>query len=130
MNLNDILFSKSHIFVYEKNGFCYAGVSDILLKRLGAVKKVYLHKTAAHYEKGEIFGFLETDSSAFELFMPAAGRITAVNKRFKLTSAFLPQEIETVIKKNRLIKFFPDSFEESKSDLMNITDYMKYAENN
>ncbi len=115
MPQNEILCAKSHEFVYKKDNVFYIGVTDILINKLGKILAVEMPETGEIYTKGEIFGFLESQEAACELFMPVTGKIEAVN-----TSIIeAPSKMNTnSIEENWLIIISTDYFNEDKKDLI------------
>ena len=122
--MTEILCSKSHEYVYEKDNFYHIGVTDYLLEKLGELHFVELPSIGEFYTKGEIFGYLEAEILATELFMPVSGKIEEVNIK-------LQQDLTNInpekIADNWLIKVSSEFFSEDKEDL---TAYNIYKEEN
>ena len=122
--MSEILCSKSHEFVYEKNGFYYIGVTDVLLNKLGKIEVVQLPVIGEEYAKGEIFGFIEAENAASEMFMPITGRIEAVNDMLLNN----PNKLNELSSYDIwLIKTSSEYFNEDKKDLIC---YNKYKDEN
>ena len=122
--MDSILFSKTHEYIYEKDGFFYIGASGVLLDKLGIIRSVTFPETGGFYTKGEIFGYLESDNAASELFMPVSGKIEAVNSILKDNlNLFNTQSFE----ENWLIKISPEFYNQDKTDL---AAYNEYKEGN
>lgn len=122
--MSELLCSKSHEFVYEKDGFYYIGLTDIILNKLGTIKYIDLPQVGERYSKGEIFGFADFENFALELFMPLTSTIEAVNTDI-INNPNALQSLSFDL--NWLIKVNADYFNEDKKDLIC---YNKYKEQN
>ena len=74
-----------------------------------------LPQIGEQYTKGEIFGYVEAENSASEMFMPITGKIEAINTRFKDN----PNELNNLQTEDIwLIKISAEYFNEDKKDLI------------
>ena len=76
-----ILCSKSHEYVYEKDGIYYIGLTDYAIEQLGDIVFVELPEVGASYAKGEIFGTVESVKAASEIYMPVSGKVVEINEQ-------------------------------------------------
>ncbi len=76
-----ILCSKSHEYVYEKDGSYYIGLTDYAIEQLGDIVFVELPEIGASYAKGEIFGTVESVKAASEIYMPVSGKVVEINEQ-------------------------------------------------
>lgn len=76
-----ILCSKSHEYVYEKDGNYYIGLTDYAIEQLGDIVFVELPEVGASYAKGEIFGTVESVKAASEIYMPVSGKVVEINEQ-------------------------------------------------
>lgn len=76
-----ILCSKSHEYVYEKDGSYYIGLTDYAIEQLGDIVFVELPEVGARYAKGEIFGTVESVKAASEIYMPVSGKVVEINEQ-------------------------------------------------
>lgn len=77
---DNMLCSKSHEYVYEKDGEFYIGLTDYAIEQLGDIVFVELPEVGAEYAKGEIFGTVESVKAASEIYMPIAGKVLGINE--------------------------------------------------
>ena len=77
---DNMLCSKSHEYVYEKDGEFYVGLTDYAIEQLGDIVFVELPEVGAEYAKGEIFGTVESVKAASEIYMPIAGKVLEINE--------------------------------------------------
>ena len=76
----NMLCSKSHEYVYEKDGEFYIGLTDYAIEQLGDIVFVELPEVGAEYAKGEIFGTVESVKAASEIYMPITGKVLEINE--------------------------------------------------
>ncbi len=121
----NMLCSKSHEYVYEKNGYYYVGLTDYAIKQLGDIVFVEFPAAGEVYSKGEIFGTVESVKAASELYMPLTGRIIEIQE--KLTGH--PELLNEMPFENIwLIKAEAEFFDEDRQDLTDYETYKKEAE--
>ena len=123
MSLTDkMLCSKSHEYVYEKDGEYYIGLTEYAIEQLGDIVFVELPEIGSIYRKGEIFGTVESVKAASEIYMPISGKITAINESLTEKPELLN---EGAFEELWLIKIKADAYEEDTQDLLS---YDKYKE--
>ena len=120
--IDNMLCSKSHEYVYEKDGNYCIGLTDFAIEQLGDIVFVELPEVGSYYSKGEIFGTVESVKAASELYMPVSGKIIETNEKIIEKPELLNEEPFDGM---WLIKISSDSFNEDIGDL---TDYNKYKE--
>lgn len=109
-----IFINEAFEFIFEQNGFCFIGVTDKLLTQMENIEGIRLPQIGESYTKGEIFGFIEAQDKACELFMPVSGNIKEINVKIIEN----PQIIKTLsIIERWLIKISTDFFDIDKQDL-------------
>ena len=120
--IDNMLCSKSHEYVYEKDGNYCIGLTDFAIEQLGDIVFVELPEVGSYYSQGEIFGTVESVKAASELYMPVSGKIIETNEKLIEKPELLNEE---PFDEMWLIKISSDSFNEDIGDL---TDYNKYKE--
>ena len=119
---DNILCSKSHEYVYEKDGFYYIGLTDFAIEQLGDIVFVELPEIGSSYAKGEIFGTVESVKAASELYMPVSGKVEEINEELIEKPELLNEkEFDEIW----LIKVSSENFNVDCNDL---TDYNSYKE--
>ncbi len=123
MTINEnILCSKSHEYVYEKDGSYYIGLTDFAIEQLGDIVFVELPEINSEYTKGEIFGTVESVKAASELYMPVSGKVIEINEQLIEKPELLNEE---PFEEMWLIKIESENYKEDSSDLI---EYNKYKE--
>jgi glycine cleavage system H protein len=91
MNPQDLLYSKEHEWIRVAGDIGTVGITDHAQAELGDVIFVELPEPGARVEAGKTLGTIESVKAVSELFSPATGEITEVNK--DLLSA--PESVNT-----------------------------------
>ena len=117
MTINEnILCSKSHEYVYEKDGSYYIGLTDFAIEQLGDIVFVELPEINSEYTKGE------SVKAASELYMPVSGKVIEINEQLIEKPELLNEE---PFEEMWLIKIESENYKEDSSDLI---EYNKYKE--
>lgn len=80
---NDIRYSPDHEWTRKEGDLFVVGISDYAQDQLGDVVFTELPENGSSFEKGEVFGSVESVKAVSELFMPLAGEIVAVNSKLE-----------------------------------------------
>jgi glycine cleavage system H protein len=76
----DFRYAKSHEWLKPAgDGTATVGITDYAQNSLGDITYVQLPKVGATFAAGAVFGVVESVKAASDLYMPAAGAVTAVN---------------------------------------------------
>lgn len=75
------LCTKTHEYVIpEGNNVYRIGITDHAVHQLGDIVFVELPDLDSTFEKGEVFGTVESVKAASELYMPAGGKVIELNE--------------------------------------------------
>jgi glycine cleavage system H protein len=74
-----LLYSKSHEWVKLEGGIATIGITDHAQEALNDIVYVELPKVGQEFGLEQEFGVVESVKSVSDLFMPIAGKVTAVN---------------------------------------------------
>ncbi len=72
-------YAKSHEWAKKAGAEFVIGISDHAQHSLGDIVYVDLPKIGATFAKGAAFGVVESVKAASDLYLPVAGKVTAVN---------------------------------------------------
>jgi len=72
-------YAKSHEWAKKDGAEFVIGISDHAQHSLGDIVYVDLPKVGANFTKGAAFGVVESVKAASDLYLPVAGKVTAVN---------------------------------------------------
>lgn len=75
-----IFCTKSHEYALKEENVYKIGITDHAVEQLGDIVFVELPETGASFQKGEVFGTIESVKAASELYMPLGGTVVAVNE--------------------------------------------------
>lgn len=73
-------YTKQHEYVIQKNKELTIGITDFAQNQLGDVVFVDLPSVGDSFEKGDVFGSVESVKAASDVYMPANGQITEINE--------------------------------------------------
>ena len=121
MSLTDgILCSKSHEYIFEKDGKYTVGLTDYAIEQLGDIVFLELPEVGAEFVKGEVFATIESVKAASEIYMPISGKIVEVNE----TVADNPEMLnESPFEKGWLVKIESETAAIDSMDLLEYDDY-------
>ena len=79
----DLKYTMEHEWIRVNNGRGVVGITTFAQDQLGDVVFVELPKMDAQLSQGGTFGVVESVKTVSDLFAPASGRVTAVNKNLE-----------------------------------------------
>ena len=121
----NMLCTKTHEYVIEKDGIYEIGITDYAIERMGDIIFVELPDTETEFAKEEVFATIESIMAATEIYMPISGTVIEVND--ELTSS--PEILnEDPYEKGWLIKVESASAKEDSGDLLDYEDYKEEVE--
>jgi len=115
-----ILCSKSHEYIREIDGEYIIGLTDYAIEQLGDIVFLELPDVGAEFHKGEVFATIESVKAASEIYMPIAGKITAINESVVDTPEVLN---ESPFEKGWLVKVESETAAVDSVDLLEYEDY-------
>jgi len=80
-DMMNVLCTKSHEYIIKEGDCLKIGITDFAVEQLGDVVFVELPEIDAEFEKGEVFGTIESVKAASELYLPAGGVIAEINEK-------------------------------------------------
>jgi glycine cleavage system H protein len=72
-------FAATHEWARKEGGELVIGISDHAQKSLGDIVYVDLPQAGAVFKAGAVFGVVESVKAASDVYLPAAGKVAAVN---------------------------------------------------
>ena len=76
----ELRYSKDHEWVRVEGGAATIGITDHAQSALGDIVFVEMPEVGKSFGAGETFGVIESVKAASDCFMPASGKVTAVNE--------------------------------------------------
>ena len=76
---NELKYTKDHEWVKITGDEARVGITDYAQKQLGDVVYLELPDVGRTFEKGDVFGTIESVKAVSELYSPMGGEVTAVN---------------------------------------------------
>lgn len=105
-------YARTHEWVRMEGDEGVAGITDYAQEHLSDVVFAELPAVGEHFDKGEVFGAVESVKAASDLYMPVSGTVTAVNEAL----ADAPQTVnEDPFGAGWFIRFTPDDAKDVES---------------
>ena len=114
-----ILCSKSHEWILDEGEVFTIGLTDYAVEQLGDIVFVELPEIGAEFQKDETFATVESVKAASEIYMPAGGKIVAVNE--ELINS--PEKLNEDVWGSWLVKVDCTNWGEDSIGLMEYEDY-------
>lgn len=114
----DRYYVESHEWILFEDDIAYIGISDYAQEELGDIVYVESEGEDEEFEKGEIFGSVESVKMASDLYMPVDGKILEFNE--KLTDE--PELINEDPYENWIIKIKATNLAQ-QNDLLDVKEY-------
>eukprot|EP00924_Labyrinthula_sp_SR-Ha-C_P003732 augustus_masked-scaffold_3-processed-gene-3.61-mRNA-1 protein AED:0.42 eAED:0.42 QI:0/-1/0/1/-1/1/1/0/166 len=121
-------YLKSHEYLLPtgKEGEFLVGISENAVNQLGEIVYVELPEEGETFEKGEVFGTVESVKAASDVYLPVTGEVTAINNDIvdqpELVNG-LSQEEAWFVK----IQADSSAFEEDSADLLGEEEYKEFV---
>jgi glycine cleavage system H protein len=77
----DLKYTKDHEWVRLEGATAHVGITDYAAKALGDVVYLELPEVGRSFNKGDVFGTIESVKAVSELYCPVSGEVTEVNTR-------------------------------------------------
>ena len=77
--LKGLFYTKDHEWIKVDGDEAFVGISDYAQHHLGDIVYVELPEVGDELEKGEAFSAVESVKAASDVYLPAGGKIVAVN---------------------------------------------------
>jgi len=78
---NDRKYTKEHEWVQISGSEARVGITDYAQKQLGDVVYLELPDVGRTFNKGDVFGTIESVKAVSELYCPVSGEVTSVNSK-------------------------------------------------
>ena len=124
MEVNEnVYYTKDHEWISAKTGNARVGVSSYAIEQLGDIVHIELPEVGDSFNKGDSFGTIESTKTVSDIYLPAKGKVTNINKELLNN----PESIqEDPYKNGWLIEI--ELSEEIKNDLLDKNSYVKFLE--
>ena len=81
VDMSNVLCTRSHEYLIKEGDVLKIGITDYAVEQLGDIVFVELPEVGTTFEKGEIFGTIESVKAASEMYLPVSGKIVEVNEK-------------------------------------------------
>ena len=121
----NMLCSKTHEYVLEKNGIYEVGITDYAINQLGDIVFVELPESGSEFTKNEVFATIESIKAASEVYMPISGKVIEVNEEIVNNPELLNDE---AYENKWFIKIESEADQLEFVDLLDYSDYKEEIE--
>jgi glycine cleavage system H protein len=84
MNIpQDLKYTKDHEWIKVDGNEALIGITDFAQKELGDIVYVEIETEGEDLGQGDVFGTVEAVKTVSDLFMPVAGKVTAINEELE-----------------------------------------------
>ncbi len=73
-------YTRTHEWVRLEGNEAVTGITDYAQEHLSDIVYVELPAVGEHFDKGQVYGVVESVKAASDCYMPVAGTVTAVNE--------------------------------------------------
>ena len=134
---SDLKYTKEHEWVKIAGSEARVGITDYAQKQLGDVVYLELPEAGRTFNKGDVFGTIESVKAVSELYAPVSGEVTEVNQALTQkpeTVNSAPHESWMIVMKmsgdNRAICSTPRSTPNSRSNGVQRLQYFRMTQEN
>jgi glycine cleavage system H protein len=84
MNIpQDLKYTKDHEWIKVEGNEAVIGITDFAQKELGDIVYVEIETEGEELNLGDVFGTVEAVKTVSDLFMPVAGKVSAINEELE-----------------------------------------------
>jgi len=121
----NMLCTKTHEYVLEKNGGYEVGITDYAIEQLGDIVFIELPEAESEFVKGEVFATIESVKAASEVYMPISGKVIEINEEIVNSPELLNDDNYD---NKWFIKIESDADQVEFADLLDYSDYKEEVE--
>jgi glycine cleavage system H protein len=116
-------YTRTHEWVRVEGAEALTGITDYAQEQLSDIVYVELPAVGEHFDKGEVYGVVESVKAASDCYMPASGTVVAINEAL----ADAPQTVnQDPYHAAWFVRFTPDD-PKAIEGLMDADAYEKYC---
>lgn len=75
-----LLYSNDHEWVKVEGNKAYVGITDYAQHALGEIVYIELPEVDDEFEKGDVFGVVESVKAASDSYLPVSGKVVEINE--------------------------------------------------
>ena len=121
----NMLCTKTHEYVVEKDGKYEVGITDYAIEQLGDIVFVELPEVDTEFSKNEVFATIESVKAASEIYMPISGKVVEINEEIVDSPELLNDES---YENKWFIKIKSKADQVEFADLLDYSDYKEEVE--
>ena len=121
MNEN-MLCTKTHEYLLEKEGVYEVGLTSYAIEQLGDIVFIELPDIDSDFSKNEVFATIESVKAASEIYMPISGKILEINEAVVDSPELLNDETYA---DKWLVRISTNADQIEFADLLDYSDYIE-----
>ena len=116
----NMLCTKTHEYILEKDDFFEVGITDYAIEQLGDIVFIELPDINTSFSKNEVFGTIESVKGASEIYMPISGIVIEINEEIVNSPELLNDDS---YENKWLMKIESEADQVEMADLLDYSDY-------
>lgn len=125
VDMSNVLCTKSHEYIIQEGNIAKIGITDFAVEQLGDIVFVELPEVDTTFEKGEVFGTVESVKAASELYLPVGGKIIEINEKVQIDPEIINNDC---FGEGWLVKVVDFKAEDLLEDAVYYDEYKDYLE--
>jgi glycine cleavage system H protein len=121
----DLKYTQEHEWIRVDGKKAVIGISEFAQEQLGDIVFVELPEVGTQIDQGNPFGVVESVKTVSDLYAPAGGKVTAVNKELETH----PEQVNSSPYENGWIIEIELSDEKDLDSLLDADDYSEQCKN-
>ena len=121
----NMLCTKTHEYVLERDGVYEIGITEYAIEQLGDIVFIELPEVNTEFSKNEVFATIESVKAASEIYMPISGTVIEINENIVDSPELLNDDS---YEDKWLIKIESNAEQVEFADLLEYSDYKEEVE--
>lgn len=121
--IENLLYSKDHVWIKIENNKAKIGITDYIQKNLHDIVYIELPEINSNIHQGKKLALIESIKTISEIHSPLTGKILKINEELKSKPGLIN---ESPYENGWLAIIEPINFEKEKNNLLNFEEYVEY----
>ncbi|MEM1575427.1 MAG: glycine cleavage system protein GcvH [Nitrososphaerota archaeon] len=121
--IENLLYSKDHVWIKIENNKAKIGITDYIQKNLHDIVYIELPEINSNIHQGKKLALIESIKTISEIHSPLTGKILKTNEELKSKPGLIN---ESPYENGWIAIIKPINFEKEKSNLLNFEEYLEY----
>jgi glycine cleavage system H protein len=121
--IEDLLYSKDHVWIKIENNKAKIGITDYIQKNLHDIVYIELPEINSNISQGKQIALIESIKTISEIHSPLTGKIIKINEELKSKPELIN---ESPYEDGWIAIIEPKNFEKEKNNFLNFEKYLEY----